>query len=449
VSDPARRRGLGLWMCTALVVGNMIGSGVFLLPASLAQFGGISILGWLFSAGGAVCLALVFARLAMLLPKIGGPYAFAREGFGDFGGFLMAWSYWIAIVTADAALAVAGVSYLTIFWPALAASPLLGAVAAVGVLWLLTLVNLRGVHTAGQLTLVTTILKVLPLVAIGVFGLLAFNAEHFTPFNRSGSSPIAAISATVTLTLWAFTGLESGTVPAADVHDPARTIPRATILGTLIAAAIYILSTVSVMGIIDPAELATSTAPFADAARRIWGPWGHALIGAGAAISCFGALNGWLLLSGQLPRAAALDGLLPARLATVNARGTPAFSLVLSTCLTMALVMMNYTRGLVQAFTFMILLATLATLLPYVFSSMTAVLFTLRERSGTGRAALRLIIAVIGFAFSLWAIAGAGRDVVYWGFLLLLAGLPIYILMRRKLPLPEPVVPPTRVTTDA
>jgi APA family basic amino acid/polyamine antiporter len=432
VSDPPQRRSLGLWMCTALVIGNMIGSGVFLLPASLAPFGGISILGWLFSAGGAVCLALLFAQLATQLPKIGGPYAFAREGFGDFGGFLVAWSYWLAIVTADAALAVAGVSYLTVFWPALAASPLLGAIAAIGVLWLLTLVNLRGVHTAGQLTLVTTILKVLPLLAIGVFGFLAFKAEHFTPFNRSGASPLTAISTTVTLTLWAFTGLESGTVPAADVQDPQRTIPRATVLGTLIAAAIYILCTVSVMGIIRPAELATSTAPFADAAREIWGPWGRALVGAGAAISCFGALNGWLLLSGQLPRAAALDGLLPARLAKVNARGTPSFSLVLSSSLTMILVMMNYTRGLVQAFTFMILLATLATLLPYVFSSMTAVLLTLRDGSGTRNAALRLIIAVIGFAFSLWAIAGAGSDVVYWGFLLLIAGLPVYILMQRK-----------------
>ncbi len=432
MSDPTRRRSLGLWMCTALVVGNTIGSGVFLLPASLAPFGGISILGWLFSASGAVCLAIIFAHLATQLPKIGGPYAFAREGFGDFGGFLVAWSYWIAIVTANAALAAAGVSYLTVFWPALASAPLLGAVAAITVLWLLTLVNMRGVHTAGRLQVVATILKVIPLLAIGVFGFLAFNSEHFTPFNRSGTSSLSAISATVTLTLWAFTGLESGTVPAADVEDPQRTIPRATVIGTLISAAIYIVCTISVMGMIAPNELSTSTAPFADAARKIWGPWGRALVGAGAAISCLGALNGWVLLSGQLPRAAALDGLLPARLARLDARGTPTFSLVLSSTLTMTLVMMNYTRGLVQAFTFMILLATLATLLPYVFSSMTAALLALRDRSATRHLGARLIVAVIGFAFSLWAIAGAGKDVVYWGFLLLICGLPVYILMRRK-----------------
>lgn len=434
------RKGLGLWMCTALVLGNMIGSGVFLLPASLAPFGGMSIVGWLISAGGAVCLALVFAHLAMRLPKIGGPYAFAREGFGDFGGFLVAWSYWIAIIASNAALAVAGVSYLTVFLPQFATSTLLGGGAAIGMLWLLTLVNLRGVRTAGQLQVVTTILKALPLVAIGVFGLFAFNPDHFTPFNRAGTSPIAAISATVALTTWAFTGLESGTVPAADVHDPARTIPRATMLGTLLAGAIYIVCTVSIMGMIPPNELATSTAPFADAARNIWGPWGRGIVAVGAAISCFGALNGWVLLSGQLPRAAALDGLLPAPFAKTDGRGTPAFGLVLSSCFATILIMMNYTRGLVQAFTFIILLATLATLLPYVFSSMTALLLTLRERTGTAPATGRVLIGAIAFTFSFWAIAGAGREVVYWGFLLMLGGLPVYMLMRRK-PKPNVEVP--------
>jgi APA family basic amino acid/polyamine antiporter len=421
-------------MCTALVVGNMVGSGVFLLPASLAPFGGVSILGWLISAAGAVCLALIFADLARQLPKIGGPYAFAYKGFGDFGGFLVAWSYWIAIITAEAALAVAGVSYLTVFWPALGTSPLLGGLAAVAAVWVFTLVNMRGVHRAGQLQVVTTVLKALPLVAIGVWGLFTFDASHFTPFNPSDSSTIGAISATVTLTLWAFTGLESGTVPAEDIERPERTIPRATILGTLIASGIYILSTVSVMGIIAPNELATSTAPFADAAARIWGSWGRMLIAVGAAISCFGALNGWVMLSGQLPRAAALDRQLPMQFATLNARGTPAFAIVLSSVLAMILVMMNYTRGLVQAFTFIILLATLATLLPYVFCSMTAALLAMRNGSATRRTGLQLFLALVGFAYSLWAIGGAGQDVVYWGFLLMIVGLPVYIFMRRAAP---------------
>jgi len=422
-------------MCTALVVGNMIGSGVFLLPASLAPYGGISILGWLISAGGAVCLALVFARLGTVLPLIGGPYAYAKEGFGDFGAAWIAWSYWICIVTSNAALAVAFVSYATVFWPALGTVPALGAGAALAALWGLTLVSLAGVREAGRVQLVTTVLKLVPLLAIATLGFLAFDASHFQPFNPSGTGPVRAVTATVTLALWAFTGLESGTVPADDVEDPGRTIPRATVIGTLLAAAVYILGTVAVMGIIPREVLAGSTAPFADAAGVLWGGWGRALVAAGAAVSCLGALNGWVLLSGQLPRAAALDGLLPARLGALNGRGSPAVGLVASSLFSTVIIALNYTRGLVAAFTFLILIATLTTLLPYAFSSLTAVRLALRDgRAGRARAAGRLAVAVVAFAYSLWAIAGAGRDAIYWGFLLMLVGLPVYVVMRWQLP---------------
>ena len=425
------RRGLGLWMCTALVVGNMIGSGVFLLPASLAPYGGISIVGWLVSAGGAICLALVFAHLGAAFPRIGGPYAFAREGFGDFGGFWVAWSYWISIWTTNAALAVAFVSYSTVFRPALGTTPVLAGGTALGTLWVLTFVNARGIHEAGQVQLVTTILKLVPLLAVGAFGFLAFQPGHFEPFNPSGDSPLGAVTATVTLTLWAFLGLESGTVPAADVHDASRTIPRATVLGTLIAAGVYIVCSVAVMGIIAPAELASSTAPFADAAGAIWGPWGRLLIGAGAAISCFGALNGWILIVGQLPMVVAQDGLFPVAFGRVSSRGTPVAGMIVSGVLSSALVAMNYSRHLVDLFTFIILLATLSTLAPYAFCSLAGFMMGRRHRElrlSTGASA----IAAFAFAYSLWAIGGAGAEVVYWGFLLLMAGLPVYVWVARQ-----------------
>jgi APA family basic amino acid/polyamine antiporter len=428
-----RKPRLGLWMCTALVIGNMIGSGIFLLPASLAPFGGISILGWLVSAGGALCLALVFARLSAIMPRVGGPYAYAREGFGDFAGFWVAWSYSISVWTTNAALVVAFVSYSTVFWPTLGTSPALAAATALVTLWALTFVNTYGVREAGQVQLVTTILKLLPLAAIGAFGFFSFEPEHFRPFNPSGASPISALTATVTLTLWAFLGLESGTVPAGDVRDASRTIPRATMLGTIITAAIYIICTVAVMGIIAPAELGSSTAPFADAAGLIWGPWGRWIIGAGAVISCFGALNGWILISGQVPRAAALDGLLPARFERLGPRGTPVFGLIFSSSIATVLIAMNYTRGLVQTFTFLILLATLATLMPYLFASMTGLMMALRERrtsGASGKTIGRMAFSVAAFGFSLWAIAGAGQSTVYWGFMLLVAGLPVYAAMR-------------------
>ena len=427
---PAQTKQLGLWMCTALVIGNMIGSGVFLLPASLGPFGGISIVGWLVSAGGALCLALVFARLGAILPRTGGPYAYARAGFGDFAGFLVAWSYWISMWTSVAALAVAFASYLTVFFPALATQPVLAGVAALVGIWVLTAVNVAGVRTAGFVQLVTTVLKLVPLIIISIVGLFFFDGGHFVPFNPSGQSALGAISATITLTLWAFLGLESGTVPAGEVRDPARTIPRATMLGTLIATVVYIVGTVSVMGMIEPSTLSQSTAPFADAARQIFGSWGAYLVGAGAVISCFGALNGWILLSGQLPLGAARDGMLPAPLGRVSRSGAPATGIIISSVIGSLLVAMNYTRGLVDAFTFMILLATLATLIPYVFSAMAVLL--VRPAAVTGRQAVgagMAIVAVLAFIYAIWAIAGSGRDAVYWGFLLVVAGIPLYVWM--------------------
>lgn len=419
---------IGLATCTALVVGNMVGSGVFLLPASLAPYGAMSLVGWLVSAGGAVCLALVFARLGSILPKIGGPYAYARAGFGEFSGFLVAWSYWVSIITTNAALAIAFVSYSTVFFPALGDSPLVAAVAAVAMIWLFTAISLAGTREAGRVQLVTTVLKLLPLVAVAVFGFVMFEFSHFTSpvVTRPSPSPLASLSATVTLTLWAFLGLESGTVPADDVRDAQRTIPRATIIGTLIAAAVYIASTTAVMGVVPPAQLASSTAPFADAANSLWGPWGRAVMAAGAAISCLGALNGWVLLSGQLPRAAAQDGLLPTALARLSSRGSPATGILMSSAIATVLVAMNYTRGLVAAFTFLILLSTLATLVPYVFSSAWACKLSWRD------SARRLVISAIALAYSIWAVAGAGRDALLWGVIFLLAGAGVYLLFRRK-----------------
>jgi APA family basic amino acid/polyamine antiporter len=273
------------------VVGNMIGSGIYLLPASLAAYGGISIFGWLFTTAGAVLLALVFAHLARTAPRAGGLYAYAKFGFGDFAGFLVAWGYWISIWCGNAAIATGFAGYLGVFIAPISSNPLLAGIVAAGAIWLLSWVNALGVRHAAIMQLVTTVLKLAPLVAIGTFGLFFFKIENFVPFNPSGRPAIPAITAAAALTLWAFLGLESATIPADEVIDPVRTIPKATILGTLAAAVVYLLGTVAVMGVIPPAALARSTAPFADAASSMWGVWAADAVAAGAAIACFGALN--------------------------------------------------------------------------------------------------------------------------------------------------------------
>jgi len=409
----------------------MIGSGIFLLPAALAAYGGISILGWLFTSTGAMLLALVFARLSRKVPKVGGLYVYTREGFGDFAGFLVAWGYWISIWCGNAAIATAFVGYMGVFVPALTESLLLGAVTAAGAIWLLSWVNARGVRDAGIVQLATTALKLIPLIAVGLLGLLYFKPGNFIPFNASGEPLLAAISATAALTLWAFLGLESATIPAEDVVEPEKTMPRATILGTLLAAVVYILGTVAVMGVIAPALLTGSTAPFAEAASAMWGGWASYAVAAGAAISCFGALNGWILLSGQIPLAVARDGLFPAPLARLSKRRTPVTGIIVSGVLATALISMNYTRGLVEQFTFIILLATLTSLVPYVFCSAADFMLAAADRADTGRRwSALLVVPTLAFLYSLWTIGGSGRDTVYWGFLLLMGGIPIYVWNR-------------------
>jgi APA family basic amino acid/polyamine antiporter len=411
-------------MAVALVMGNMIGSGVFLLPASLAAFGGLSLVGWVVSAAGATCLALVFARLARIDPAAGGPYAYTRRAFGDLPAFLVAWGYSVSVWSSMAALAVAGVGYLDPFFPTIVRTPILAASLAIGMLWLLTLINIAGVRRAGQVQVLTTMLKILPLAVVGIGGLFFFAPAHFAVNATSFSDGAGQVTQVATLTLWAFLGLECATIPAGNIANPERTIPRATLVGTLLAAAIYIVSTVGVMSLVPPALLATTTAPFADGARALFGNTAAALVALGAAISCFGALNGWTLISGQLPLAVARDGLFPQVFTRVTPHGTPVAGMLIGGTLATALIAMNHTRSLVELFTFMILLSTLSTLVPYVFCALAS--FRIGHMAAPAKA-----IAGLAFAYGLWAIGGAGAETVYWGFLLLIAGLPVFVWVTR------------------
>src|SRR5690348_7973423 len=178
----------------------MIGSGVFLLPSSLAKYGPISIVAWGLTAAGAIVLALVFARLGRAYPMTGGPYAYARRAFGDFVGFQTAWGYWIAVWAGNAAIATAFVGYLAVFWPRVGTSNLLGALVAVGVIWLVTAINVLGVRESGRVQVVTTILKFVPLALIGIIGLFFIDSSNLTPFAPHGTWK--AISAAAPLTLW-------------------------------------------------------------------------------------------------------------------------------------------------------------------------------------------------------------------------------------------------------
>lgn len=420
-------------MSIALVIGNMIGAGIFLMPATLAPFGGISILGWLVSACGAIILARVFSRLSNMVSKAaGGPYAFARAGFGDFAGFLVAWGYWSSIAIANAAIALTFVGSLGILIPFFQESSEATLGLSLATIWLLTWVNSRGVRSSGKMQVVTTSLKLLPMVALILGGWLYIDWGNFKPFNTSGLPSLEAIAVTGSLTLYAFLGLESATVPADNVKDPTKTVPRATMIGTLVTTVVYILSSVVVMGMINPEKLAISTAPFADAMQLLAGNWGETIIAGGIAVATFGALNGWILLQGQIGQATARDGLFPAIFARENRRGVPIYGILTGSLISSCLVLMNYGEGLVAQFKILILLATFCNLVPYLFGAAAYVSISLdRLQKGSSLGSV-FLWGSLAFAFAIWAIYGAGETSVFWGFLLLLLGIPVYVLMKSR-----------------
>lgn len=424
---------IGLVTSTTLVIGNMVGSGVFLLPASLAIYGGISLLGWIGSSVGAIFLAMLFSNLSKAVTgSAGGPYAFARAGMGDFAGFLVAWGYWISIWCTNAAISVTFVSYLSVFIPSLKTNPILAVGSGLSAVWFLTWINSKGVREAGRVQLFTTILKLTPLVAISIVGLFYINAENFTPFNISEQTDLTAITASATMTLFAFMGLESATIPSTSIIDPEKTIPKATMIGTTVTIAVYILGTVAVMGMISPHELKNSNAPFADAAAILWGDRARYWVAAGAIVSTFGALNGWILLQGQIPFAASRDNLFPLVFGRVNKSNTPVMGLVISSFLISMLMLMNFTKGLTDTFTFMILLTAVVVLVPFLFSAAAYGIIILRNKNWRHEGKGNLFIAVMAFAYSLWALIGSGQQTVYWGFIAILTGIPFYVWMKRS-----------------
>lgn len=433
---------LGLWACTALVVGNVVGSGFFLAPAALAPYGTVALIGWVLMSAAAMCLGLVFSRLSRIAPEAGGPYAFTRMGFGEFAGFLIAWLYWISMWASQPAIALAFVGYLKVLFPQLAGQRFIGLLVTLAVIWALAFVNMRGVKEAGRLQVVTVAAKLVPFMAIAVLGLFWVDWGQFTPINPTPDPFLVALSATAPLTMFAFLGIESATVPAGDVKNPKRTIPMATILGTATAATLYILGTLSVMGIVGRDVLAHSSSPFSDAATIMWGPWGGYVIAVTAMISSVGALNGWTLLMSQVPMAAARHGVMPQIFAELNGRGVPAKGIAISVSLSSFLLILQAVGpgGFIQIYDFVVGLSTVAEMIPYVFCSLVEGMLyvTLGKRLGYYSPGTYVPLALVAFLFSMWTIYGSGPAAGMWALLLLLAGLPVYVALMRRRPLPGP-----------
>ncbi|MDX1333669.1 MAG: amino acid permease, partial [Robiginitalea sp.] len=299
-------------------------------------------------------------------------------------------------------------------------------------LWFLTWINSRGIRTSGKLQVLTTLLKIIPILLIILGGFFFFEPDNFVPFNASDDSAVSAIAITGTLTLYAFLGLESASVPSDNVKDPEKTIPRATMLGTVFTTILYILSTVAIMGLIPLDTLATSPAPFADAMKIMTGETGSYIVAGGVAMSAFGALNGWILIQSQVARAISRDGLFPGIFKRENHQGTPVWGLIIGSLLASMLMLMNYSEGLVDQFKFVILLSTICTLVPYLFAVAAFVGISLETRLQSKQRIHTYVLGGLAFAFSIWAVYGAGEKAVFLGFILLMLGTPFYVWLKWK-----------------
>ncbi|MEI5520987.1 amino acid permease [Streptomyces brasiliscabiei] len=432
---PAPGRKFGLAAATALVMGNIIGGGIFTLPAAVAPYGTVSLVAFVVLSVAAVLLALLFGKLARRSPVTGGLYVYPRDAFGPFAGFLSAWSYWTMCWVSIAALAVGVVGYVDVLIP-LGDSKVVLALVALAALWLPAAANFAGTRYVGAVQIVSTVLKFVPLLLVATIGLFFVDLDNYGPFNASGESTPGAIAAAAALLLYSFLGVESAAVSAGEVKDPERTVGRASVLGTLASALVYILGTVAVFGLVPHKELVESGAPFADAVNSIaGGSWGGTVIALVAVASIVGCLNGWVLLSAQMPYAAARDGLFPKPFARVGKGGVPGFGVLATAVLGTLLIVVNYADDPDTAFRVLVLITTFTGCVPYLLSA-AAQLYWLargtRERVRPAGLVRDLIVAALSFVFSFWLIAGAGYAAVYQGALFLFAGIPVYVWLRGR-----------------
>lgn len=412
-------RMLGKWMSLAMVVGSMIGSGIYLLPTTLAPFGYNLVIAFLLTGFGTMCLAFAMARLAAVIP--GGPFVYVTQAFGETVAFLTLWSYVISQITGVAAVSVAAAGALGHVYPSIASGPGLIA-AALGSIAILLVVNLRGARSAGALQIIATLIKIIPLIAVAVFVVIHFGTGARVEPLEPTPLGIGSITTAGALMLFSLTGFEAAVVTANVTRDSTSTVPMATIAGTGFTAIVYLLSTVSALMLLPSAIAAKSGAPFADAIAPILGPVAGMLVAAIAAISAFGTGNSLLLFSAEVSRTLAIARDLPPVFRKPNAVGAPAGALLISSAIAALLVLASSSKNFVALYIFITLVSTVAALVLYVMCAAAAL-----KLGVTGK---WTIIAIIAIAYSVAMFVGAGLEATLWGFGLAIAGLPVRTISR-------------------
>jgi APA family basic amino acid/polyamine antiporter len=443
--------GFGLPVAVALIMGSIIGVGIFNLPTSLAGIGPITLVSMVLTTVGAIALALMFAALSRRLPADGGPYAYSRAAFGNVVGFFNAWSYWITAWAGNAGIAVGWVLYVEVFINK-GQNKLITILLVLVGLWIPAIINLSGVKNMGSVQMVTTILKFAALLFVSIVGLFYIKSANYTPWNVSGQGAISAIGAGMAIALFSYLGVEVASVAAGKVRDPDKNVPKSTVLGTLACAVVYLLSLTAVFGIVPNGELQKSTAPFSTAVNTMFGgTWAGYVMAIVVIISGFGALNGWTMICAEMPLAAAKDGLFPERFQRVSKSGVPAYGIIASTVLASIAMAINYIgSGGAQVFTTLVLMTGITSAIPYAFSALAQIKWRIADRRTMHgqRFARDTTVAVVALVFSILFIwysrNTSASGFQYWSpFVLagvaLLLGIPVYFAQRGKMTEPEPV----------
>lgn len=400
----------------------MIGSGVYLLPATLGAFGSISVIGWVVSGLGAFLLAGVFVMLISLRPESVGMVRQVRDGLGRFFGFHASLLYWAGGWIGNVAIAVAGTGYLSIFFPELK-DTVPAALCTLAIIWLMTLINFLGARRVTDFEGGTLLIGLLPVLGVAVLGWFSFDPVIFQEsWNVSGRPDAQVVPATFSLIFWAFVGLESASVAAAVVRNPSRDVPIATLGGVALAAFVYLAASVAISGLLPAATLAQSSAPFADAAARWVGPAAAALVAGCAVLKAIGTLSGWLLVTAEGARSGAVSGVFP-RIFREGVDGPPRRNLlIVAALMSLIVVLSSLAPTLAAQFTVLINLATLLYLVIYAYCC--AALWR-----STGNWGIRLV-ALLAAGFCLWAISASdGQQLIYLAVLCAL-GVPLYLGLR-------------------
>jgi APA family basic amino acid/polyamine antiporter len=448
-SGDARGEELGLGSSTALVVGSIIGTGVFTMPAVMAGAGTSSIITLGVIALGAVLLGQLFGQLTKRVPNVdGGLYAYSRHEFGDFAGFLTAWCYWITCWAGNAAIVSSWVLYVESLFGIENPSAWTNLGIALAGLWIPAAVNLAGVKQMAWLQNVTVVLKFLPLVFVGIVGWFFVTADNFGPFNASGGSLYDGIGIAAGVALFSFIGVECASIAAGRVKNPRRNVGRASVLGTAASGLLYIAVTAVIMGLVPHDELVNDGAPFVAGFKAMFdgAGWAGKAVALIAVVSGLGALNGWTLVTAEMPFAAARDGMFPRAFAKVDAKGTPWFGVIVSTIVASVLMAWSYSgeTGL-KVFTYLVYLSVVTVAIPYFFSACAQLSYLIsRRRKVEGwRLARDIAISVASMLFALWVTMASGYQSVYQTMLLVLVGLPIYAFLKARRErdglVPEPV----------